>query len=147
MPPRNETFAVINNLQLGIVDAVRKRIRAEPAEHDRMNRADARAAEHGDGGFGNHRHVNRHAVAFFDAERFQHVRKLADFRVQLRISDALHVLFRFALPDDGGLVAARFEMPVEAVDREVELAVLEKRVLDFPRARVPIKFAARPSAA
>ena len=70
-----------------------------------MNRADARAAEHGHGGFGNHRHVNRHAVALLDAERFQDVGELADLRVQFRVGDALHVLLRFALPDDGGLVA------------------------------------------
>ena len=132
---RDEQFA------FGIIDAARERVRAEPAEHHRMNRADARAAEHGHGGFGNHRHVDRHAVALLDAERFQDVGELADFRVQFRVGDALDFFLRFALPDDGGLVAARLEMAVEAVDRDVELAVLEPGVLDFPRGGVPIELA------
>ena len=108
LPPRNETFAVMSSLQSESLMRSRERIRAEPAEHDGMDRADARAGEHGDGGFGNHRHVNRHAVALFDAERFQHVGELADLRVQFRVGELLHFLLRFALPDDGGLVAARF---------------------------------------
>ena len=61
--------------------------------------------------------------------------------MQFRVSDVLHVLFWFALPDDGRLIAARFQMPVKTVHREVELAVREKRVLDFPRVRVPVKLA------
>ena len=109
-----------------------------------MNRADARAAEHGHGGFGNHRHVDRHAVALLDAERFQDVGELADLRVQFRVGDALHVLLRFALPDDGGLVAARLEMAVEAVHRDVELAVVKPGVLDFPRGGVPVELARVP---
>ena len=125
----------------GIVDAARERIRTEPAEHHGMNRADARAAEHGHGGFGNHRHVNRHAVALLDAERFQDVGKLADLGVQFRVGDAVHVVLRFALPDDGGLLAACLEMAVEAVDGDVELAVLKPSVLDLPRGGVPVEFA------
>ncbi len=127
-------------LAFGIVDAPGQRVRAEAAEDHRMNRADARTAKHRDGGFGNHRHVNRHAVAFLDAERFQDVREFADLRVQFRVGDALHVLFRLTLPDDGGLVAARFEVAIQAVDGEIELAVFKPGVLDLPRVRVPSIF-------
>ena len=57
--------------------------------------------------------------------------------MQLRVGDVFGFLFRFALPDDGGLLAARLEMAVEAVDGDVELAVLEKCVFDLPRGGVP----------
>ena len=124
-------------LALGIVDAAGQRVRAEPAEDDRVNRADTRAAEHGHGGFGNHRHVDGHAVALLDAERFEDVRELADFGVQLRVGDVFDFLFRFALPDDGGLISARCQMAVEAVGRDIELAVLEERVFDLSRGGVP----------
>src|SRR5688572_31760809 len=50
--------------------------RREAAEHDRVNRADARASEHRDRRVRNHRHVDRDAVAFLDAEPFQRVREL-----------------------------------------------------------------------
>ena len=106
-----------------------------------MNRADARAAEHGHSGFGNHRHVNGDAIALLDAERFQYISKFANVGVKLRVGDALHVFFRFALPNNRGLVAARFEMPIEAVDGDVELAVLKKGVFNFSRVGVPSVFA------
>ena len=61
--------------------------------------------------------------------------------MQLRVGDALHFLFRLALPDNGGLLAARLEMAVEAVDGEVELAVLKPGVLDLPRGGVPVVLA------
>ena len=71
----------------GVVDAPGQRFGAEPAEHDRMNDAQPRAGEHGDGQFGNHRQINGNAVALFDAERFQHVGEFADFLVQLRVGE------------------------------------------------------------
>ena len=106
-----------------------------------MNRADARAGEQGDGGFGDHRHINRHAVAFLDAQRFQRVGKFADFRVQFRVGDFFYLFLRFALPEDGDFIARfGFQMAVEAIDGHVELAVLEPGVPDDPRVSVPGEF-------
>ena len=125
----------------GIVDAACERIRTEPTEHNRVNRTDARAREHGDGGFGNHRHVNRDAVAFDDAERFEDVGELADILVKLGVGDVLHIFLGFALPDDGGLVANGLEMAVEAVDGDIQFAVLEPRMFDDTLVGVPLKLA------
>ena len=47
-----------DHLRLRIKNAIRDRLRAEPAEHDRMHRADARAGEHRDGRLGDHRQIN-----------------------------------------------------------------------------------------
>jgi hypothetical protein len=52
----------------GVVDAEREFARGEPAEHDRVDRADARTGQHRDGGLGDHRHVDHHAVAVSHAE-------------------------------------------------------------------------------
>ena len=46
-----------------VVDARGEARRREAAEHDRMDGADARAREHCEHGFGDHRHVDQHAVA------------------------------------------------------------------------------------
>ena len=125
----------------GIVDATRKGIRAESTKHDRVNRPDARAREHRDGSLGNHRHVNRDAVALGDAERLEDVGELADIIVQLGVRDVLHIFLGLALPDDGGLAADGFEMAIKAVHRDVEFAVLEPSVLDNALVGVPFKLA------
>src|ERR1035438_4637033 len=53
--------------------------------------------------------------------------------VQFRVADAFHVVFRLALPDDGGLLAACFEMAIQAVDGEIQLAVFRSK----PRRAIP----------
>ena len=108
-----------------ILDAVRQRIGREAAEDDGMDGADPRAGEHRIGRLGDHRHVDRHAVAPLDAARLQHVGEAADVRVQLAIGDLLVLGRVVALPEDRDLVGAVLQMPVDAVGRDVERAVLE----------------------
>ena len=75
--------------------------------------------------FGDHRHVDRDAVARLDAELLQHVGELADFAVQILVAQHAGVA-RLAFPDDGGLVlAGGGQVPVEAVVAGVELAADE----------------------
>ena len=50
-----------------------------------MNGADPRARQHGNGGFDDHRHVERDPVAFLDATRLHGVGKTADHFVQLLV--------------------------------------------------------------
>jgi hypothetical protein len=54
-----------------VVDAIAQRLGAEAAEHDAVHGADPRAGEHRDGELGNERQVDRDAIAFANAERFQ----------------------------------------------------------------------------
>ena len=76
-----------NHLRLGVVDARRQLARGESAEHHRMDGADARAGEHGDRRLRHHRHVEDHAVAFFDAEIAQHAGEHLRLGQQAMIGD------------------------------------------------------------
>src|SRR5665811_556811 len=91
-----------------------------------MDGADARAGQHGVGRFGDHRQVDGNPVAASDALRLEHVRHAANVLVQLAIGDVPRRRVRIVgLPDDGGLLAALLQVPVDAVRRDVEGAVLE----------------------
>ena len=56
-----------DNFRATIGEAVLDAIAAESAENHGVDGADAGATEHGDDGFGNERHVDQNAVAFFHA--------------------------------------------------------------------------------
>ena len=73
-----------DDARAAVRDAPGQRIGGEAAEHDGMNRADARAREHRDRRFGNHRQIDRDAIALLHAERLQRIRALAYALVQLR---------------------------------------------------------------
>src|SRR5229473_4914749 len=90
-----------------------------------MDGADPRAGQHRVGGLRNHRQIDRDAVALPDVAGAQDVGEFADFVVQLPIGDALGLRGIIALPDDGGLVAALVEMPIDAVPGDIEDAVFE----------------------
>ena len=86
-----------------------------------MDGADARAGQQRDGELRRHAHVDGDAIAFLDAEAFERVGEVLHLGVQLGVSQAAN-LARLALPDDGGLVAARaIEMTVDAVVAQVGL--------------------------
>ena len=110
----------------GAVDDARGQgVGREAAEDDGMNRADARAGEHGVGGLDDHGHVDRDAIALLDALLQHRVGKAADFAVQLAVADLQIVRRIVALPDDGGLVGAGGQVTVDAVGGNVEGAVFE----------------------
>jgi len=114
-----------DDLGLAIGDALGEAVGREACENHRMNRADSRASQHRVGGFRNHRQINRDAVALLDVTGAQDVGELADLVMQLPIGDVLRFGRIVAFPDDGGLVAAAREMPVDAIPGDVEDAVLE----------------------
>jgi hypothetical protein len=90
-----------------------------------MHRADPGAGQHGIGRFGDHRHIDGDAVAFPDAPGFQHIGEFAHFLVKLLVGDVLAVGGIVAFPDDGGLVAARRQVPVDAIGRDIQRSILE----------------------
>ena len=113
-----------DDVGLAVHDASRQRVGREAAEHDRVHGADARARKHGNRRFGNHRHVDRDAVALLRAERLQCVGELADALVQLTIGDLRVVLGIIAFPDDGDVVAFRFKVAIDAVVTGIQRAVV-----------------------
>ena len=105
-----------------IVDAVAQRFRGEATKHHRMHGANARAREHREHRFRNHRQVNRHAIAFFHAEVFQHVRGEICFAVYVPIRERAFVA-RFAFPNERGFIAARaVEVAIDTIDAGIQFA-------------------------
>ena len=104
-----------------------------------MDRADAGAGQHGIGGLGDHREVDDHAVAFANAQRFQHVGHAADAAVQVVVGDRLRLFVGVVgFEYDGGLVAARFQMAVDAVGGDVQGAVAEPLDADLPKGEIDV---------
>ncbi len=121
-----------DDLGLAVGDALREAVRREAGEHHGVNGADPRAGQHRVGRLRDHRQIDGDAVALLDVSGAQDVGHLADFVVQLAVGDVLGLRGIVAFPDDRGLVAARVEMPVDAVPGDVEDAVLEPFDRDVP---------------
>ncbi|MPM59419.1 hypothetical protein SDC9_106261 [bioreactor metagenome] len=72
--------------RLGILDARGQRGRRKTAEHHRVDGANARAGQHGKCGFGDHRHVDQHAITLLDAQRLQAGSHALHFLVQFGVA-------------------------------------------------------------
>ena len=110
-PRRKPPSAVMTSLACESLDAVGDGLRAEPAEDDRVHRADAGAGEHGNGGLRHHRQVDEDAVARLDAVALEDIGEAADLVMKLFVGEG--ALFArlaggggLALPDQRGLVGA-----------------------------------------
>ena len=127
-----------HGMTVGIQDPVLDRIGREPAEHDRVNGADAGARQHGDDSFRDHRHVDADTVAFLYVAGLEHVSQAADLFVQLPVSDVRIVGRIVTFPDQGTLVAVRIQMTIDAVVTGIELAALEPA--DMSLGVVPVEY-------
>jgi hypothetical protein len=76
-----------DDFRLGVVDPAREFVRREAAEDDGMDRPEARAREHRDDGFRDHRHVDDHSVAASDSLRNQGPCESCDVVAQLAIGE------------------------------------------------------------
>src|SRR3984893_18713880 len=90
-----------------------------------MNGADAGAGQHGVGGLGNHRHIDRDPVALLGAARLEHIGEPAHLGAKLPVSDLAVIPRIVAFPDDGNLIAALGKMAVDAVVGHIGDAVLK----------------------
>jgi hypothetical protein len=96
-----------------------------------MNRADPRAGEHGDDRFGDHGHVDQHAVAGADPEIHQHGAERGRLVEQFAIGDRpLRRRDRAVVIERGLIAAAIFNMPVERVVAGVATRVGEPAAID-----------------
>ena len=114
-----------HHLRRRIVDARRETGRCEAAEHHRVDRTDARAREHREQRFGDHRHVDQHAVTARHGERSEHRRHAIDLGVQLAKREGLLGTGLGRDVDQRGLRCARREMTIERVVADVGGAVDE----------------------
>ena len=104
-----------------------------------MHRTDPGTGQHGKGRFGDHRKVEHDTVALAHAMCFQHVRHPANAFQKLCIRDvAGRGLGIIGFPDDRGLGAARGDMPVHAIGRDVQRAILEPLDGNAPQGEVGV---------
>ena len=122
-----------DHVAVGVAYASRQCFGREAAKHDRVNGADSRACQHGHGCLRNHRHVDGDPVAFSGAGRLEPVGEPADLPVQFPVGDGLVLIRLIALPQDGDLVPARFEMAVDAVVAGVQGAVVKPTNMQIGR--------------
>jgi len=87
--------------------------------------ADPCAREHRNGDFRNHRQVYRDAIALACAQRLQSVRALANALVEFPVTDVFRDVRIVTLPNDRGLVAARFQVAVQTIARDIQSPVVE----------------------
>jgi hypothetical protein len=134
-----------HDLGAGVVDARRQFVGRKSAEHHRVHRAEPRAGEHGDHRFGDHRHVEDHAVALFNSELAQGAGAARDLVAQGAVGVALDLAHHRAVPDQGQLIRApAFHMAVERVVAGVHLAAREPAIERRPRIVEDAVPAARP---
>ena len=120
-----------HQLGLGVVDAGRQLLGGEAAEHHRMDRADARAGEHGEQRLGDHRHVDDDAVALADAEIDERRGERRHLVLQLAIADApLRMGDRAVVIDRRLVAAAGGDMAVDGVEAGVQRRVGKPAAVD-----------------
>jgi hypothetical protein len=127
-----------DEFRVAVADAAGERVRRKTAENDGVNGADAGAGEHRDRGLRDHRHVDGDAVALGHALRAQRVGEAAHPFVQFAVGDGVGNRGVVAFEQQRGLVAAGRQLAVEAVDRHVELAVLEPADAEIVRSVVDV---------
>ena len=112
-----------------VVDPQRELVRGEPAEDDRVDRAQPRAREHRHHGLGDHRHVDDDAVAVVHAEIAQRAGEPRDLLAQLGVREDGDRLGHRAVMDQRGLVRApSVGVAVERVVARVQLTAGEPAV-------------------
>ena len=122
--------AVDGDQHLGLADLhpLGHRGDREAAEDDVVHGADTRAGQHRDDDLGDHRQVDPDDVLGFDPERLQPVGQLLDVAQQIGVGDG-PLLALFAMPVVGDPIAPPcLDVTVQAVVRDVELAVGEPPV-------------------
>ncbi len=108
-----------DQLRLAVVDPVLDGLGTEAAENDGVHHPEPRARQHGHRRLGYHGHVDGRPVTFLQAERFEHIGKLADLEMQLAIGQRAHVT-RLSFENNCRLVrAVGAEVPIETVLSEI----------------------------
>ena len=111
---------------LRVGDPGAQRGRGESGEHHAVQHAQARAGQHRDDGFGNHRHVDRDAVPRDQPQTRERVGGLAHLGQQVAVGQGAVFSDSLALPVDSDAIAvAGFDVTVHAVVGDVEFAVSE----------------------
>ena len=121
------------------MDAANKRIGRKTTEHDRVDCPNPRTGEQRHRRFRDHRQVNRHAVALLNALCLENIGHAADLFVQLTIGDVARLFCgNIWLPDNRNLIATFFQMTVDTIAADVQLAIGEPVDVEGCRIERPI---------
>ena len=113
------------NLRAGVFHTELQRLSGEATEDEGVDRANTRAGEGENNGFGDDGQIDDHTVTLAHAQGQQAVRCLRDAALQLGVGDGFAVA-GFTFKVEGDLVAAaRLHVAVHAVVGDVELTALE----------------------
>jgi hypothetical protein len=96
----------------------------EAAKDDRMNHADASTGLHCHHGFNAHRHVDNDTLAFFYAERLEPVGEPAYAAMKISVGGEGDLAV-IRLENNGNLVGLGGQMPVEAIEGNIQLTVIK----------------------
>ena len=124
-PRRFWPSAVMTSLARRVVDPAAQRLGREPGEHHGVRGAEPRARQHRDHGLGDHRQVDRDAVAGLHAELRQRMGRLGDLDLQLGVGDVEPVAGLALEPDRDLVAVAGLHVAVDAVVGDVEPAADE----------------------
>mmetsp|Transcript_27214 Transcript_27214/g.49756 ORF Transcript_27214/g.49756 Transcript_27214/m.49756 type:complete len:380 (-) Transcript_27214:71-1210(-) len=137
--PARGTIGSDHHLGITARNARRQCVGREARKNDGMDRADARAGQHGIGRLGDHRQIKHDPVAFAHAHAFEDIGHFTGLRVQFAVADVLcPVLRAVGFPDDRRLLAARLKVPVDTVGGNVQRAVGVPVDRDIPQRVVDI---------
>ena len=115
-----------DDFRLRVIHAGCQLVGREAAEHHRVDRAQARACQHGNRSFRDHRHINQYAVALLHALIAQHAGEFGDCLGQLRVGiSALAVGDRGIVDQRQLITAAGFDVTIQRVVSGVEQAAAE----------------------
>ena len=114
------------NFRSGVFDTISERLGAEAAEYYAMNGADTCAGQKTDRQFGDHRKEETDTIAFFNSVVLEYVGELANLLVQLLVGKSSFFAGLIAFPDQADLIAALFQMTVQAVVRNIKLAAFKE---------------------
>ena len=120
-----------NETAAAALDTAGQCLGRETAEHDRMDRPEPCAREHGQHAFDDHRHVDRHTIALLHADGLQRVCHSDDFGLQFAVGEgASRALGIVRLENQRGRIGARSGMAIHCIVAQVELSVGEPRDVD-----------------
>ena len=108
-----------DHLGLGVIDAAGQGHTGKSTEHHGVDRANAHTGQHGKRGLGDHRHVDQDPIALAHTLCPEHGRHLLHLFVQFSIGVGDFAVYFGGYPDEGGLVAAISQMPVDRVVAQV----------------------------
>jgi hypothetical protein len=106
-------------------DAVRERLRTEPGEDHRMNRADPKRREHQDDRFDRRRHVDSDPIALADVHAAQRGSRPLHLVTQLRVGEHVPFSALVQVNERGTPAVTRLDVPIDRVVREVGLCTDE----------------------